>query len=217
MDKIDKLLDAAEHPERYTPEDIEAMLRDPEVKETLDLLDKTKSSLQTIVTPDVEEEWKRFRSNHSESRTPNRRWLMRVFSRNAAASIAIGIVSFTAAAAIVGFGIQHLNNRVATTPEKEIIADAEAPALLPDTIKSAVSKTPVTPEIVVFENETLESIISQIAAYYGDKVAFNNEASKSLRLYFRWDKALPIEEVAERLNNFEQIHISIDDKTIKID
>lgn len=217
MDKIDKLLDAAEHPERYTPEDIEAMLRDPEVKETLDLLNKTKSSLQTIVTPDVEEEWKRFRSNHSEYRTPNRRWLMRVFPRNAAASIAIGIVSFTAAAAIVGFGIHHLNSRVATPPEAEIMAVAEAPALHPDTTRSIENKKQETPEIVVFENETLESIISQIADYYGDNVAFYNEASKSLRLYFRWDKALPIEEVAERLNNFEQIHISIDDKTIKID
>ena len=33
MDKIDRLLDAIESPNRYTPTEIEAMLKDPEVKE----------------------------------------------------------------------------------------------------------------------------------------------------------------------------------------
>ena len=53
MDKIDRLLDAIEHPDRYAPIEIEAMLQDQEVKEVFDLLDKTKSSLQTLPSPDI--------------------------------------------------------------------------------------------------------------------------------------------------------------------
>ncbi len=59
MDKIDLLLDAIEHLDRYTPTEIEAMLRDPEVKEVFDLLDKTKASLHTLPDPDIETEWTR--------------------------------------------------------------------------------------------------------------------------------------------------------------
>lgn len=77
-----------EHPENYTPTEIEAMLQDPEVKEVLDLLDKTKSSLQTIETPDIEDEWKRFEEKQRASRKLKMNWFIRLFSRNATAGIA---------------------------------------------------------------------------------------------------------------------------------
>ena len=70
---------------------------------------------------------------------------------------------------------------------------------------------------MVFDNEPLKTIADKIAEYYGYEVEFNNEASESLRLYFRWNQENTIEEVVERLNNFEQIHIVIKDNTIKID
>ncbi len=59
MDKIDRLFDAVEHPERYSSVEIKEMLKDPEVKEVFDLLDKTKSSLQAVEIPDIEDEWKK--------------------------------------------------------------------------------------------------------------------------------------------------------------
>ena len=64
MDKIDRFLDAIEYPERYTQSEIDAMLQDPEIKVVFDLLDKTKSSLQTQQSPDIEAEWRRFEKNH---------------------------------------------------------------------------------------------------------------------------------------------------------
>ena len=111
MDKIDRFLDAIEYPERYTPSEIEAMLQDPEIKEMFDLLDKTKSSLQTFQTPNIEAEWRRFEKNHPASKVPYRFWLAGIMSRNIAATIAIAIVSFTAVAAIVGIGLNQLNQR----------------------------------------------------------------------------------------------------------
>ncbi len=82
---------------------------------------------------------------------------------------------------------------------------------------SVESSKDKTTEIIVFDNEPLKTIAGKIAEYYGYQVKFNNEASKSLRLYFRWNQENTVEEVVARLDNFEQIRIEIKDNTIKID
>lgn len=213
MDKIDRLLEAIEYPERYTSTEIENLLQDPEIKEAFNLLDKTKSSFHPIDTPDIDAEWEKFRNNHDDSKASQRFWLTRFIPRNAAASIIIGIASFTAVAAIVGIGINRFNN---TEPAIEVNANSGMAISQPDSAKSVEDDKTKLPETVVFDNETLDTIIDRIAGYYDYTVIFNNSASKSLRLYFRWNQALTIEEVVERLNNFEQIKITINGKNIEI-
>ncbi len=218
MDKIDRLLDAMEHPDRYTQSEIEKILHDPEVKDVSDLIDKTKSSLMPIVTPDIDVEWKRFEVNHCHSRNDNSNWLERLLSRNAAASIAVGIASFTAVAAIVGIGIHQINNnRTEIIREVKPTADKTVVVSRRDSLETFEVKGKTAPQTIVFGDETLETILTGIATYYDYKVVFNNDASKSLRLYFRWNQAHTLEETVERLNNFEQINLTIKDKTIKVD
>lgn len=217
MDKIDRLLDAMEYPERYKLTEIDSMLQDREVREAFDLLDKTKSGLLHFATPDIEDEWKRFECAHRRMPVSRHTWLTRLFSRNAAAGIATGIVSFTAVAAIVGAGIHQLKNRAENTPEVESMALTDICVRRPDTITAVKNSKPASVETVVFDNETLETILSEIATHYDYSVIFNSEASKPLRLYFRWDKTLAINEVIARLNNFEQIHLRIKDTCIEAD
>lgn len=218
MDKIDRLLDAMEHPDRYTQTEIEAMLRDPDVKEVFDLLDRTKSSLQPITVPDIEAEWKKFETNRRISASTLYTWLTRRFSRNTAASIAIGIASLTAVAAIVGVGIHHINhNQESTVSEETAMSVTVIGMSQPDTITSFEVKENVASETVVLEDEPLDAMMSMIAAYYGVKVVFKDDSSKTLRLYFRWNQALTVEEVVARLNNFQQIHMTFKNKTITID
>ena len=141
MDKIDHLLDAIESPDRYTPTEIEAMLKDPEVKEVFDLLDKTKSSLQTLPTPDIESEWKRFEENHQMSERKNRFWLTGIMSRNIAATITIAIVSFTAVATIVGIGINQLNQRQEASHPTDVKTEYAEAITKPDSVKAVDCKT----------------------------------------------------------------------------
>lgn len=217
MDKIDRLLDALEHPDLYTQNDLEEMLQDPEVKEVFDMLDKTKSSLQTLPTPDIEAEWKRFEKNHTSSKDTHRFWLAGILSRNIAATITIAIVSVTAVAAIVSIGINQLNQRQEASRPADVKTEYAKAITKPDSVRSVEPAKDKTPEIIVFDNEPLKTIAGKIAEYYGYQVEFKNEASESLRLYFRWNQEDTIEEVAERLENFEQITINITDKTIIID
>ena len=217
MDKIERFLEAIEYPERYTPTEIEAMLQDHEVKEVFQLLDKTKSSLQEIQTPDIDIEWNRFEKNHPLSEVKHRFWPAGIMSRNIAATIAIAVVSFTAVAAIVGIGVNRLNQRLEASLPTETGREYTEVTAMQDSIKSVAQIKEENTEIIVFENEPLKTIAGKIAEYYGYQVEFSNEASKALRLYFRWNQENTVEEVVERLNNFEQINIIIKDKTIKID
>lgn len=231
MDKIDRLLDALDHPETFTTEQLEELLRDPEVKETLDVVDKMKSSLLTISTPDVDEEWKAFTVNHSQSGEFNNSTEnhpsqserkksfqpFRFLSRNVAAVLAIVIASFTAIATLVGVGIHEYNQRQLTSPDIEMSGISNEIESHQDAIINAASDPDESEEIIVFDDETLETIMSRISDHYGYEIAFNNSRAKALRLYFRWDKSLPIKDIVERLNNFRQISVTIKDKTINID
>lgn len=60
MDKIDLLLDAIEHPDRYSAQEIDSLLSDPEVREAYELLHKAKTSLTPIAHVDVHAEWDAF-------------------------------------------------------------------------------------------------------------------------------------------------------------
>lgn len=219
MDKFSQLLDTIEHPELYSRTDIETMLQDSETMETLVVLDKIKSSLIPIPTPDVEKEWKEFADSHRLTAVSRRIPLRTLASRNIAATIAICIISFTMMATIFSLGISSFNRANADQNTDGTTIDTTAPTSYHehDIVKTDSVEKNSTAEIIIFDNETLENIINSIAVHYGYNVFFDDDASKSIRLYFRWDQTLSVEDVAARLDNFEQIHISIDDKTIKVD
>lgn len=213
MDKIDRLLDAIEHPDLYSEKDMETMLADPEVKEVYDLLDKTKAALAPIPAPDVDAEWKEFERVHRK----NSFRILDLFSRNVAASIAIGIASLAAVAAVVGVSVNYALNQKPEAPSVDTAVVVKENVVYNDTIVASEEVPAMAPETIIFDNELLETIANRIAEHYGYKVQFSDEAPKTLRLYFRWNQAQSIDEIVESLNNFEQIHISVKDKIIKID
>lgn len=212
MDKIDRLLDAIEHPDSYSEKDIEAMLADPEVREVYDLLDKTTASLTSIPAPDVDAEWAAFERAHGKRRFR----ILNLFSRNLAASIVIAVASLAAVAAVVGVSVNYVLNQKTEIPATGPVAAVIENVISNDTVIVAEPAPATAPETIVFDNEPLEVIADHIAGYYGYSVEYTADAPKSLRLYFRWNQAQTLDEVIESLNNFEQIHISVKDRTIKI-
>ena len=217
MDKTDRLLDALNNPEKYSSEEIEEMLQDTETREILDLLDKTKSSLQPISTPDIDEAWNKFKGNiHHKRKTPVLR-LSAFFSRKIAASVTVAIISITAVAAIVGISVSSLNNKENVTSEKEVAATKEIITNQEDSIKTPSDSPIQSFETVIFDNEPLDVVMKQIGDFYGHQIEFKSDHARSLRLYFRWNQASTIQEIVESLNNFEQIHVELEGETIKID
>lgn len=216
MDKIDRLLDAIENPDRYSEKEIKALLSDPEVKEVYNLLDKTKATLTPISTPDIDAEWDRF-SNLHPTKQHCTYHIFNLFSRNVAASIAIGVASLATVAAVVGASVNYALNKNTDNQIAEVAPTTKENVASSDTILVVEEAPAVAPETIVFDNEPLETIINRIAEYYDYKAEFSTDAPKALRLYFRWNQAQTIHDVVESLNNFEQIQITLKDKTLKID
>ena len=217
MDKTDLLLNAINNPEKYSSAEIEEMLRDSETKEIFDLLDKMKSSRQPMSTPDIDVEWDKFKDNNYYKKKSSVLRLSAFFSRKIAASVTVAIISVTAVAAVIGISVSSLNNKENVTSEKEVAAAKEIITNQEDSIKTPSNSPIQSFETVIFDNEPLEVIMKQIGDFYGYKTEFNSENARSLRLYFRWNQASTIQEIVESLNNFEQIHLTIESETIKID
>lgn len=214
-DNIDRLLDALEHPENYSDTEVEQLLTDPEAREIYDMLHKAADVSSPVPEINLDEEWLRFEAKQPKRSPLIFRWLSFVASRNAAA-VVIALVG-TLAVVAVTIGVTHyfiadkeLAQTEQTEPRKQTdIANANvAPT---DTIPS---ETTPLPETIVFKGENLERILADIAEYYGAAVKFNQDAAKFLKLYFEWDQSLPLNEVVEQLNNFEQINITLTDKVL---
>lgn len=216
-DNIDRLLDALEHPENYSDAEVEQLLTDPDTREVYDMLHKVADASAPVSDINLDEEWRRFEAKQPKRRPIILRWLSSMGSRNAAAVIIALVGTLAVVAATIG--VTHYfnaNKEMAQTersePQKQnAIADSKvAPT---DTIPA---ETTPLPETIVFKGENLEKILADIAGYYGVTVKFNQDAAKSLQLYFEWDQSLPLNEVVEQLNNFEQINITLTDKALTV-
>ncbi len=216
-DNIDRLLDALEHPENYSDADVEQLLANPEAREVYDMLRKTADASAPVSEINLDEEWRCFEAKQPKRRPVILRWLSFMASRNAAAVVTALVGTLAVVAATIG--VTHYfnaNKEMAQTeqtePQKQTaIADSNvAPT---DTIPA---ETTPLPETIVFKGENLERILADMAGYYGVTVKFNQDAAKSLLLYFEWDQSLPLNEVVEQLNNFEQINITLTDKALTV-
>lgn len=59
-DDIDRLLDAVEHPERFSDEELEKMFEDSETFEMYRLMGRTAYALTDTPEPDIDKEWQDF-------------------------------------------------------------------------------------------------------------------------------------------------------------
>jgi len=216
MDKYDIVLDLIEHPAKYAPERIAEILSDPETREIYNLLCKTDSTLvSTEAKVDVDAEWQTFSQAHKK---PKLRFL---WSGSRAASIAA--IAFTSFAA-VAIGITVAVKTFDSKPQLiEVVAEASvaSPVSKAETIgkdstviaeEVAVSNTPV-----LFENVSLEEILSRVAETHGVNVEYRKPETAQLHLYYKFDPTVTLKETIEQLNTFEQISIRISGKKIIVD
>ena len=216
-DKIDRLLDALEHPENYTDTEVEQILSDPQAREVYDMMRKTADASAPVPQINLDEEWQRFESKQTRRKPVILRWLPFMASRNAAAVVLALVGTLAVVAATIGvthyFGTQKDLVQTQQTEQHEQTVAANIDVAPADTIR--VEEVP-RHDTILFKGESLETILTDIANYYGASVKFNQDAAKSLQLYFEWNQALPLNEVVEQLNNFAQINITLTDKVLTV-
>lgn len=212
MDKYNLVLDMVEHPEKYTSEQLAEIMSDPETGEIYNLLCKVDTAIEAGKEVDVDAEWKYFSEKHSARFRRTFFW-----SGSRAASIAAIIcTSIVAVAAGIAVAVAVIDRKPAQIAENAASVPAVA-AVTTDAIAAKSDTASVGREPMMFENEPLEEIMKEVADAYGVEVKFNNKEVASLHLYYKFDPALPLDELVEQLNTFEQINITQNGNILTID
>ena len=212
MDKYELVLDIMEHPSNYTSDRLAEILSDSEIREIYNILSKTESALKTVEDADVDAEWADFSAKHPMSRRPRFMW-----SGSRAASIAAIVgTSIVAVAAGIAVNVAVLDQTPEPIDDSVIVAPAVA-AMTDDTIITRDDSVKGSIAPVMFEDESLEKIVREIAEAYGVEVRFDNIDAASLHLYYKFNPLLPLDEIVEQLNTFEQINIARQDNLLIVD
>lgn len=210
-EKIQMLLDMQEHPENYSEQTLETMLKDPEVRELMEATAQLKQAMTWENTgkntANVDAEWQRFSKTHYTENKPRRGWLK-------VAATFIGVLFITGMAFATIHIVRNVVEKDTKAPVQETkISDSHQSALPIDTIKS---DTIVKAETVVFDNVTLDSIAKDIAAYHHLDMYLQNEQAKQLRFYFVWKQEDNLQEVIEKLNMFERVNMTVENDKLMV-
>lgn len=193
--KKQMFLDMQEHPEKYSDQQIEAMLNE---------LDRE---------PDVEAAWLKFFTGQND-RAENaqhhihtsRRWL-----KIAASFIGILLASGIALAAF------HFIQKSGPTSNLSRDGGEKAGALITNGNDSLPSRGDVEGAPVIFENVPLDSMLMEMADYYHVGVEFTCEEARQLRFHFAWKRSESLDRVLERLSNFEAVNLEKRDTVIIVE
>ncbi|MDE6586859.1 MAG: DUF4974 domain-containing protein [Paramuribaculum sp.] len=212
MDKYDLVLDIIEHPEKYTSGQLADIMSDSETREIYNLLCKADAAIEANEEVDVDAEWENFSEKHAVRPRRSKFW----FGSRAASIAAIIGTSIVAVAAGIAVSVATVDNK--PKPSAENIAVAQSVTTVSADTLTAHSDTALVNLIpIMFDNEPLEKIMEEVAVVYGVEIAFNNKEAALLHLYYKFDPSLPLTEVVEQLNTFEQIKIKQNGNILTID
>lgn len=212
MDKYDLVLDIIEHPDKYSSGQLAEIMSEPETREIYNLLCKTEAAIKDSDASDVNSEWEKF----SNSRLVRPRRVFSWFGSRAASIAAIAVSSIVAVAAGIAVTVSVIDHKSEPIAENTAIAPS-AVAISTDTIATKCDTVNVNLTPVMFENESLEKIMNEVANAYRVEVKFKDVNVASLHLYYKFDPSLTLNEVIEQLNTFEQINITRNGNTLTID
>ena len=220
--RIEWLMELQAHPEQLTEEQVQQILADDEMRLLVQQLGFAKRTFKHDElkndTPDVDGEWEKFAASHAEQldALDEEKPKPRVLAFLAPHKMAASFIGVLLASGIAFAAIQIVRNISTSKPQQpttEQMADIEPVAPLPaDTVKADTIST----ESYVFDNVTLDSMITAIATAHGLGVEFENEAARQLRFHFVWKREDSLDRVVEKLNTFEAVNIGMEDKTLVV-
>ncbi len=173
------------------------MLLHPE-KYTDEQLDQMLDEVN-IPVPDANSEWMRFKKKRSGF----------PILKIAASIIGVLMLSGIAYATIAHF---------IETDEKPKTAITESK---PDFDK--VEKTynremvPIKNTPVEFNNVELQQIMKYVSDNYNIKVEFKNNDARTIRFYLQWDANDTLQEIIDKINHFEKVHLTLNEETVTIE
>ncbi len=222
MEKINQVIDLVEHPERYSEVQIAEILRDEECRETYLAMLETRMAFDKEASEnrlDMDKEWEMFVAKHPEAVEKNLEDKASHFawSKIAASIVGVCLLSGIAFAAIHTIRVSHQEGKVVaadTTKSKTVVGKDTISVLSVNAEKQMREKQVIHK---TFDNVTLETMLGEMAKYYGVELSFRNQEAKQLRFYYEWNSESNLQEVLEELNHSEQMNLSLEDGKLLVE
>lgn len=153
--------------------------------------------MQTAI-PSVDEEWAKFAATHSKKQQ----------TRGRAYKIA---ASFVGILLVSGIAIAAINLVYSeSTPAKT----EQAQSATPTTPATPLTSDTIATEPRIFDNVTLEKMLTEIATAHKVSVEFQSKDTRQLRFHFVWKREDGLQRTVEKLNTFEAVDIVIENKKL---
>lgn len=213
-EKIDKIIEFTEHPERFTDEAVSELMRDEECRmlyQTISDAGRAMAEDHEVSDDVVDEEWRKFAAKYfdgdengadgSRSCELPRGGRVRIVplwrSKIAAACAGFIILSGVALAMVV-------------TRSGQTTDDGRHPA---DSVLVAPHNV-VAGDIVVYEDSRLDSIMNDVSDHYGVTAEYANDGLRTLRFHLKWDRSRGLGDLIEVVNGFDGISIRVDGRRV---
>ena len=193
-EKLKRLLEMQESPERFTEEEIRQLMSDDDCRSFYQQMVRAADALhaQEGGVSSVE------------------RVKARPYFKIAASVVGVLMLSGITLAA---FHFASSSSPNDATPAVETTQTDSQTVVRQDAAKdTAVVASPKT-----FENVALKDIVNELAASHHLTVEVKNSASAALRLYYPWNPQMPLQQVVEELNRFEKVQLTVKENTIVIE
>ena len=192
-DRLQRLLEMQEHPERYTEEEIRQLMADEECRLLYEQMVRATDAVfaeKAKATPQTHPTTERTRP---------------VIYKIAAIFVSLLMLSGIAYAAI------HIVSNVredvkSPTQETQITNTSQQ-----DDIDQPAEVTDSIPPTRIFENVPLDEIINELATYYNKVADIRNAQAHELRLYYKWERKDELESVVNDLNHFDHVNLTLEE------
>ena len=157
---------------------------------------------RNIPVPDANDAWEQFQKAHIVAKSTT------TWYKIAAMFIGILMLSGIAYAAISHFIMVEDKPKVAMTERKPDVKKMEK--------TYGVEMTPTKKAPVIFNNVELQQIMQYVADGYGVKVEFKDKSARTIRFYLQWEADDTLQEIIDKINHFEKVHLTLNEETITI-
>ena len=193
-EKLKRLLEMQESPERFTEEEIRQLMSDDDCRSFYQQMVRAADALHA----------------QEDGVSSVERVKARPYFKIAASVVGVLMLSGITLAA---FHFASSSSPNDNTPAVETTQTDSQTVVRQDTAKdTAVVASPKT-----FENVALKDIVNELAACHHLTVEVKNGASAALRLYYPWNPQMPLQQVVEELNRFEKVQLTVKENTIVIE
>lgn len=193
-DKMKRLLEMQEHPERYSEEEIRQLMADEECRQLYEQMVKATDSM--------------FAENHKSHALPKRPTALYKI-----AAVFIGLLMLSGITYAAIHIVSSSRSQQAEVQDTTAVAHkGPAPA-----VKLASHEVLPPCEPKTFENVPLKDIATELASIYHINIKTRNTETAALRLYYPWNPQMPLGQVVEELNRFEKVHLTLTNDTLIIE